>query len=207
RGRPGAAPGLLRGPGRLRAVPHRPPALRARRRGHHGGAGRAHPRRPQARLAGRQLVAGRRLQGHLGPQRDGAGLMLSRIAENLYWIGRYIERVENTARLLDVNYYAIVGAPVVPGAKGIVTQQWAPRLALTGDEGAFREPFGRADGRTVPEWLAFPSQNPSSIRSSLSRAREDARGLRDRISLEMWETLNRAYLTLCFSTERVLDED
>src|SRR5262249_17435150 len=49
--------------------------------------------------------------------------------------------------------------------------------------------------------------NPSSIRSSLTRAREDARGLRDRISLEMWETLNRAYLTLCFATERVLDED
>ena len=44
--------------------------------------------------------------------------MLSRIAENLYWIGRYIERVENTARLLDVNYHAIVEAPVVPGAKG-----------------------------------------------------------------------------------------
>jgi uncharacterized alpha-E superfamily protein len=133
--------------------------------------------------------------------------MLSRIAENLYWIGRYIERVENTARLLDVNYHAIVEAPVVPGAKGIVTEQWAPLLALTGDEGAFREHFDRADGRTVPEWLAFHPQNSSSIRSSLSRAREDARGLRDRISLEMWETLNRAYLTLCFSTENILDED
>jgi len=133
--------------------------------------------------------------------------MLSRIAENLYWIGRYIERVENTARLLDVNYYAIVEAPVVPGAKGIVTEQWAPLLALTGDEPAFREHFDRADGRTVPEWLAFHPQNASSIRSSLTRAREDARGLRDRISLEMWETLNRAYLTLCFSTERVLEED
>ena len=106
--------------------------------------------------------------------------MLSRIAENLYWIGRYIERVENTARLLDVNYHAIVEAPVVPGAKGIVTEQWAPLLALTGDEGAFREHFDRADGRTVPEWLAFHPQNSSSIRSSLSRAREDARGLRDR---------------------------
>jgi uncharacterized alpha-E superfamily protein len=133
--------------------------------------------------------------------------MLSRIGENLYWIGRYMERVENTARLLDVNYYAIMEAPVVAGAKGIVTEQWAPLLALTGDEGAFREHFDRADGRTVPEWLAFNQQNTSSIRSSLARAREDARGLRDRISLEMWETLNRAYLSLCFSTERILEED
>lgn len=110
--------------------------------------------------------------------------MLSRIAENLYWIGRYIERVENTARLLDVNYHAIMEAPVLAGAKGIVTERWAPLLALTGDEGAFREHFDRADGRTVSEWLAFSQQNSSSIRLSLSRAREDARGLRDRISLE-----------------------
>jgi len=133
--------------------------------------------------------------------------MLSRIAENLYWIGRYIERAENTASLLDVNYHANVEAPVIPGAKGIVTEQWAPLLALTDDEGAFREHYDRADGRTVPEWLAFHPQNSSSIRSSLARAREDARGLRDRISLEMWETLNRAYLELCLSTDRVLEQD
>lgn len=133
--------------------------------------------------------------------------MLSRIAENLYWIGRYIERAENTASLLDVNYHANVEAPVIPGAKGIVTEQWAPLLALTDDEAAFREHFDRADGRTVTEWLAFHPQNSSSIRASLARAREDARGLRDRISLEMWETLNRAYLELCFSTDRVLEQD
>src|SRR5207237_6362149 len=100
----------------------------------------------------------------------------SRIAENLYWIGRYIERAENTASLLDVNYHANVEAPVIPGAKGIVTEQWAPLLTLTDDEAAFREHFDRADGRTVPEWLAFHPQNSSSIRASLARAREDARG-------------------------------
>src|SRR6266568_5025948 len=133
--------------------------------------------------------------------------MLSRIAENLYWIGRYIERAENTASLLDVNYHANVEAPVIPGAKGIVTEQWAPLLTLTDDEAAFRKYYDRADGRTVPEWLAFHPQNSSSIRASLTRAREDARGLRDRISLEMWETLNRAYLELCLSTDRVLEQD
>jgi uncharacterized alpha-E superfamily protein len=138
--------------------------------------------------------------------------MLSRIAENLYWIGRYVERAENTARLLDVNYYAIVEAAVVPRARGaatksIVTEQWAPLLTMTGDEQAFRAHFERADGRTVPEWLAFHARNSSSIRSSLARARENARTLRDRISLEMWEALNRAYLQLCFDTEQVLEQD
>src|SRR5207302_1950107 len=87
--------------------------------------------------------------------------------ENLYWIGRYIERAENTASLLVVNYHANVEAPVIPGAKGIVTEQWAPLLTLTDDEAAFREHFDRADGRTVPEWLAFHPQNSSSIRASL----------------------------------------
>src|ERR1700682_6773039 len=102
--------------------------------------------------------------------------MLSRIAENLYWIGRYIERAENTASLIDVNYHANVEAPVVPGVKGIVTEQWAPLLALTGDEGAFREHYDRADGRTVPEWLALNQQNTSSIPSSLRRGGEEGGG-------------------------------
>src|SRR4029450_10931059 len=136
RGGPGAPSRLLLRHGMLRALPHRPPSLCSGGRGHHGGAGRAHAGGAQARLARGQLLPGGRLEGHLGPVGHRPGLMLSRIAENLYWIGRYIERVENTARLLDVNYHAIVEAPVVPGAKGIVTEQWAPLLALTGDEGA-----------------------------------------------------------------------
>ena len=123
--------------------------------------------------------------------------MLSRIAENLYWMGRYVERAENTARLLDVNYHAIVEVPLQPGTKGIVTEQWAPLLHILDDEARFREHFGRADRSTVPEWLAISSENPSSIRMSLTHARENARTLRDRISTEMWETLNRAYLELC----------
>lgn len=123
--------------------------------------------------------------------------MLSRLAENLYWMGRYVERAENTARLLDVNYHAIVEAPMVPGARSLVAEQWAPLLSITGDEAGFREHFSKADAGSVPEWLAVHPKNPSSIRSSLLFARENARTLRDRISVEMWEALNRAYLTLC----------
>jgi uncharacterized alpha-E superfamily protein len=122
--------------------------------------------------------------------------MLSRIAENLYWIGRYVERAENTARLLDVNYHAIAEAPVTPGARGLVAEQWAPLLSITGDEAAFRRHYERADAQSIPEWLAVRAENPSSIRSSLSQARDNARALRDRISTEMWEALNRAYFQL-----------
>lgn len=133
--------------------------------------------------------------------------MLSRIAENLYWIGRYVERAENTARLLDVNYHALLEAPLAPGARGIVTEQWAPLLAISGTEDDFRSVFERADAHTVPLWLAVHPRNPGSIRSSLQHARENARGLRDRITLEMWEAMNRAYLSLCGPPPSELQED
>ncbi|CAM3452335.1 alpha-E domain-containing protein [Deinococcus saxicola] len=128
-------------------------------------------------------------------------LLLSRLAENLFWIGRYMERAENTARLLNVNYYA--GLEV----SGRAREYWTPLLELTGGEAQLRAKYGRLDARSVSSWMAFDHDNPSSIASSLSRARENARGLRDRIPSEMWETLNRSYLTLCFENGDVLDRD
>ena len=122
--------------------------------------------------------------------------MLSRVAESLYWIGRYLERAESTARLLDVNYYAIL-----EGA-GLVTEQWPPLLGITGSENNFKTRHAKADAKSVPFWLAFDLYNPSSIRSCISMARENARSLRDRISTEMWESVNRAYLELCLTPTR-----
>jgi uncharacterized alpha-E superfamily protein len=133
--------------------------------------------------------------------------VLSRIAENMYWIGRYIERAENTARLLDVNYLALIEAPLVPGTRGIVTEQWAPLLSITGNEAGFREHFERADAASVPLWLALSYHNPGSIRSSLGFARENARALRERISTEMWEAINLAYHRLCLEAPQLLEED
>jgi uncharacterized alpha-E superfamily protein len=127
--------------------------------------------------------------------------MLARVAENLYWIGRYLERAESTARLLDVNYYSIL-----EGA-GLVTEQWPALLAITGSDNNFREHHARTDARSVPFWLAFDLYNPSSIRSCVTSARENARSLRDRISTEMWECVNRSYLELCFNTDAVLEND
>ena len=127
--------------------------------------------------------------------------MLSRLAESLYWIGRYVERAENTARLLNVNYYATLEAG------GRVSEEWRPLLDISGSKSGFAEQYGRADANSVAAWLAFDRHNPSSIASSLARARENARGLRDRIPSEMWEELNRAYLNLCFQNEEMLARD
>lgn len=127
--------------------------------------------------------------------------MLSRVAESLYWIARYTERAENTARLLDVNYYA-----TLEGGK-LVQGQWAPLLAITGAEETFRAQVGRPDARSVPQWLAFDRRNPSSIVSCVAQARENARTLRDRIPSEMWECVNKAYHGLCFGTEGVLERE
>ncbi|MCA9838564.1 MAG: alpha-E domain-containing protein [Trueperaceae bacterium] len=133
--------------------------------------------------------------------------MLSRIAENLYWMGRYIERAENTSRILDVNYLAIIEAPQVAGARGIVTEKWAPLLDIMESKEEFKEHYKRADGQNVPYWLAIHPDNAASIRSSLRFARENARALRDRISTEMWEAINSSYLALCVNAPENIEED
>ncbi|WP_019011116.1 alpha-E domain-containing protein [Deinococcus aquatilis] len=128
-------------------------------------------------------------------------LLLSRLAENLFWIGRYVERAENTARLLNVNYYATLEMA------GRAREYWMPLLELTGGDADLRAKYGRVDARSISAWLAFDRDNPASIATSVARARENARGLRDRIPSEMWEALNRTYLNLCFENESVLDRD
>lgn len=127
--------------------------------------------------------------------------MLSRVAESLFWIGRYVERAENTARLLNVNYYATLEGG------SVISEQWEPLLAISGSHERFRSLMGRADGRSVPQWLAFERGNSGSIASSIASARENARGLRDRIPSEMWEALNTTYLRLCFQTDNVMEKD
>ncbi|EYB67760.1 hypothetical protein DEIPH_ctg033orf0199 [Deinococcus phoenicis] len=128
-------------------------------------------------------------------------LLLSRLAENLFWIGRYVERAENTARLLNVNYSASLEMA------GRARESWRPLLELTGGEAQLRAKYGRVDARSISAWLAFDRDNPSSIASSVLHARENARGLRDRIPSEMWEALNRTYLNVCFQDEAVLARD
>src|SRR6266536_725883 len=111
--------------------------------------------------------------------------MLSRIADSLFWLARYMERAEDTARVLDVNYHMLLEEPE--------RLRWEPLLAMAGDEPRFRELFQEANAHSVVEFLAFHPENPSSIVQCISRARENARTIRDRLSREMWEDINGLY--------------
>lgn len=114
--------------------------------------------------------------------------MLSRAADAIYWIGRYIERAESVARFIDVNLNLALDLP--PGTQ----EQWKPLVGTTGDLYRFLERYDLTTRETVIEFLAFDPQNANSIYSCLKAARENARAVRDVISSDMWEHLNSTYL-------------
>ncbi len=113
--------------------------------------------------------------------------MLSRVADAIYWMNRYVERAENVARFVDVNLHLALDFPE-GGA------QWAPIVATTGDSELFAERYGEASRENVLRFLTFDRESPNSIISCLARARENARSVREIISSEMWEQINRSYL-------------
>jgi uncharacterized alpha-E superfamily protein len=114
--------------------------------------------------------------------------MLSRIAESMFWIGRYVERAEATARILDVHYHLVVQDALVDeaGACSALLSVMGARDAVEGD----------VTLDAINEVLAYSQQHPSSIASTLFAARENARGAREAISSEMWETLNATHHAL-----------
>ncbi len=113
--------------------------------------------------------------------------MLSRVAESLYWIGRYVERAEDTSRLLDVH------------VQGLLEDPWVDEVAACRDVLSVMgvEDFeGPVDVRTTTERLAFTSGDTSSIVGALAAARENARGVREALSSELWEAINATYHAL-----------
>jgi uncharacterized alpha-E superfamily protein len=114
--------------------------------------------------------------------------MLSRVADSIYWMSRYIERAENVARFVDVNLTLMLDLPMDS------TQQWQPLVDITGDMQEFLERYGPADQHSVIQFLTFDTDNVNSIVSCLRAARENARSVREIISSEMWEQLNESYL-------------
>jgi uncharacterized alpha-E superfamily protein len=117
--------------------------------------------------------------------------MLSRIADSLFWLARYIERAEDTARILDVTFHTLLEQGQQP-----YRQRWDPILSMAGEEALFRHMYSEANANNVFEFLAFNPSNPSSIMQCVTKARENARTIRDRISREMWEDLNGLYFAL-----------
>jgi len=114
--------------------------------------------------------------------------MLSRIAESLFWIGRYMERAEDTARILDVQFHRLLEDPWI--------DEDAAGRALLNVMGVPCPPGDGLDARVVCDLLAYDATNPSSIMGALSAARDNARGAREVISSEMWECINATWNAL-----------
>lgn len=113
--------------------------------------------------------------------------MLSRVAESIYWMARYIERAENLARFIDVTLTLILDQP------NSLIPQWEPLVNTTGDETYFREHHGTATQENVIRFLTSDAEYANSILSTLRHARENARTVRESISSEAWEQLNEFY--------------
>ncbi|MGH7321474.1 MAG: alpha-E domain-containing protein, partial [Candidatus Rokuibacteriota bacterium] len=128
--------------------------------------------------------------------------MLSRVAEACFWMGRYIERAENVARILDVNYHGVIENSA-PEAE----PSWWSVVATTGDAAEFFRHYPRPTERHVTEFLALDPGNPNSVASCVKAARENARRIRDRVSSETWEELNRFYHVVSRQTIDLVMQD
>ena len=116
--------------------------------------------------------------------------MLSRVAESIYWMARYIERAENVARFISVNLNLSLDQP------GEADEQWWPLVVTSGDDQQFLERMKEYTRDNVIHFLTFDRDNPNSIASCVEKARENARSVREIISSEMWQQINRFYLKL-----------
>ncbi len=114
--------------------------------------------------------------------------MLSRVAESLYWMTRYIERAEDISRLLEVNFNAFLDSSPADAQQG-----WESIIKMNGDESLFAEIFYKADSQSVLQFMFWEPLNSNSVANSVSRARENARSVREQITTEMWEAINRLY--------------
>lgn len=119
--------------------------------------------------------------------------MLSRTAENLYWLARYMERGETMARLLEVGYRMAL----MPSAGEGYRNEWASLVAAAGSSEGFEAKFGEDfKQRDVESWLFFDRENASSVISCVEAARQNGRAVRTALTTEMWDALNGAYLDL-----------
>lgn len=115
--------------------------------------------------------------------------MLSRVANSIYWMNRYIERAENYARLMEADYNLAMDLP-----PGLVEQQWRPLVLTTGDEELFHQLYGEFTKKNVIRFMAFDPANPNSVCSCLFSARENARTVREIIPSDLWMQVNEMYL-------------
>ena len=115
--------------------------------------------------------------------------MLSRTAENLYWLARYMERAETAARLLDVGSRIAM----LPNSEQGYRNEWEALLRAGGSADAFARRYGDPVQRNIESHLFFDHENPSSVVSSITRARENGRIVRTALTTQVWDALNTAF--------------
>jgi uncharacterized alpha-E superfamily protein len=118
--------------------------------------------------------------------------MLSRTADHLYWMARYIERAENLARMLEVNYRM----SLLPQGPEFVQQGWTATLTIIGLLDAFKQRYDAVTPANAIAFLAFDRENPLSIHCCVRAARENARAVRGTLTSEIWETINATWLEM-----------
>lgn len=120
--------------------------------------------------------------------------MLSRVAELTYWTARYLERAENTARIVDVNAQLVLDSQ---SRQADDPRLWEPLVYVSGGEDLYHKLYdGRITEESVLDFMLFDRRNPSSVVSCICYARENARCIRDQIAGEIWEEINSFYLKL-----------
>jgi uncharacterized alpha-E superfamily protein len=131
--------------------------------------------------------------------------MLSRTADSLYWLARYVERAENIARIVSVGHRMASMA----GSLGSVSNEWHSTLVATGCEDGFFAKYDEADAASVIDYLIRDPDNPSSILSCFETARRNARSVRTALTVDMWDALNETWLrsraAQSYSPERVTE--
>jgi uncharacterized alpha-E superfamily protein len=115
--------------------------------------------------------------------------MLSRTADSLYWTGRYVERADYLARILD----AASRLAALPASYGSAGDPWESAIQSAGVAPAFFAGHAKADERSVRAFLGFDPESPASIRACLERARANARSVRTALTVEAWEAINEAW--------------
>ncbi len=123
---------------------------------------------------------------------EGVKAMLSRTADNLYWLSRYVERAEYLARILD----ATQRLSSLPLAYVGTSNEWESAVLTAGCATAFFKLYDEANEENVTDFLAFSTANSSSIRSCFEMARSNARAVRTALTMEMWDSINGTWLEL-----------
>jgi uncharacterized alpha-E superfamily protein len=130
--------------------------------------------------------------------------MLSRTADHLFWMARYTERAENTARMLDVN----IQTQLLPQSAESAEHGWRAVLGISELQPAFDAKYGLLSRKDVLDFMVRDPDNPSSIASCLTQARENARAVRGTLTTEVWETQNTTWLEMnTLLSEGLLERD